>query len=202
LKSITKYNSSRYDPRKLNPNTKILFEGNSVLAEIMNMIICETDPPYLYRFDYNSTNSVFAYYPKNHAMILGIDNDYDWQRKPDDIIHTIYKSEFHPMYIVLGNINVKAIDDHGSSIDRFALYHQMWPEAIIIPMFHTHLHDDCKAEFHNCEVGRGHQCFPGPLVRTAEKVMQHIIDEDEFLSPTLCENAHYKKYYYQYIPTE
>jgi hypothetical protein len=204
LKKTQHYDSKRLNPRLLTKGTKIFFEGNSLLAELFISIFCGTDPPFLYHIG-GPTDSYLAYYPENDVILFALDNQYVWQSRPREIVEVLLKSNFHPIFIAVGGINVIAKEEDGETkIDRIALYRDTWPEAVIIPMLHSHLEWTCKAEGLHCGYGFGHQCFPGPVIREAEYLMKHILHEDHFVqlarADNYVENTISRQYLRYYLP--
>lgn len=180
LKQTPHYNRSHFDPRRLRHGTKIFFEGNSYLAEVLYSIICETNPSVIVQFG-SATNDILAHYPEANVTIFGIDNGERLQTHFHRITQLMQEVHYCPTFVILGSVNYHFDPANPSisiNLERQNWYQSIWPNATILPWFASHLGTDCKADGQDCLPGEGHQCFPGPVLRTAEHLMERLLSVD------------------------
>eukprot|EP01031_Cornospumella_fuschlensis_P027382 gene27382-33073_t len=186
LRAIPQFDCARFHPNYLRRGTKILFEGNSYLAQILLSLICETNPSVIYRMD-NFTNDILAYYPESDVLMLAIDNDPDLQTHPSVVARSLRSAGFHPTFLIMGPSNYRATSEVNTTMafhERVMAYYSMWPATVLVPWNYYHALRDCAADFNNCrKISRNHhQCFPGSMIPIAQRLMEHLQDEDRFIN--------------------
>ncbi|RYH17180.1 hypothetical protein EON65_28960 [archaeon] len=188
LRRIPQFNASFYHPNFLRRGTKIFFEGNSYLAQIMVSLICETNPTVVYRLD-NVTNDILAYYAESDVLILGIDNDQWLQTHPSQIARLLQAVGFYPLFLIIGPSNFKALSNSNQTMsyqDRMMTFYSIWQESVLVPLRYYHVKQDCAAEFFQCQqfpkFNYHHQCFPGSMIPIAQRLMEHMQNEDRFVN--------------------
>lgn len=188
LSDIPPFNASLYHPNLLRRGTKIFFEGNSYLAQIMFSLICETNPTAVYRLDRN-TNDIIAYYSESDVLILGIDNDKELQTHPSEVTTLLKSVGFYPVYLIVGPSNFDRTASNSNQTmtykDRLMMFYSAWPESVLVPLQYYHAQTDCAADFLQCHAfppfHHHHQCFPGSMIPIAQRIMDHLQNEDKFV---------------------
>lgn len=207
LKSVPQFNKELYNPNHLKKGTTIFFDGNSYLAQVMYALICETNATAVYRMNFHS-NDILAYYAESDVTILGIDNNYPLQEQSPVVIANILKSiGFNPIFLIVGPVNSLYLSEEGQKMsvtDRIIMYYSVWKDAVLIPMRYHRIMHVCSADFiYHCQPTKNiqHQCFPGPMMPMAERLMEHMQFEEEFIDAWQATDGTLDAYYNHTIPT-
>eukprot|EP00605_Chrysophyceae_sp_TOSAG23-4_P002315 GSChrysophyteH1.ASY1.ANO1.2561.1 assembled CDS len=169
LKNLSPYNTS-LSFKHLPKGCRVFFEGNSYLMEQISAGVCNTpgvEKMFIYREKYS--NDMLVHDPSSDSTLLVVDNDERMFRNrtaEDSIVR-----KFHPDVVVLGNINGNLSIPFENRITEFADTLQNQTKFIL---WYDKLPKDCRADFHDCIAGGGHQCLPGPLYRTTEEMFFQI----------------------------
>jgi hypothetical protein len=160
-----------YSLAYLPPGFRLYFEGNSYLAEQIYAALCNSpgvNEYKVYRDGIKNTNDLIVYDPLRNVSVLVIDND-DFLFKHRDKIGKIVRL-FDPHAIVLGDIN----SGPGSLVERENFFSNNRNASTVFSWVNT-LPTGCSADFKDCKIGGGHQCFPGPVFRAAENMISKAV---------------------------
>ena len=155
--------------------TVALVEGNSILAEPLFTIVCESAAD-VWKLDGRISNSVLAHVDAANVTLLAFDNDPVWNRDADRTAELLTSMQYVPSVIVLGDLNG---DSHQNDVgNRTRAFRSWFPHATVLDWTGRNIGDGCRAApFNDCRaVSGGHTCMPGPLYRDAERLSRAMLD--------------------------
>ena len=197
LRHTPLYNKS-LDLNAFPRGSNIYVEGNSYTAQLVFTVLCNTDEvDAVWLLDSLNGNSLYTQSSRENVSLLLIDNYYELQRNPPEILKILHTINFTPNYIIKGPINEGGlINDDGIKSDRTfnneqhkQLFRGEFPNALYLDYVINGrpLPSNCRADFFNCgwdtvnsshcgETCHGkHTCLPGPVIPYAENFTKHIL---------------------------
>ena len=179
LKETPLWNSS-YDIMQLPRGTQIFAIGNSVLAELLEAVLCNHNWDFVFPDPNSTTNSFIAHNVINNITMLLVSNDPTIDGAADLWSPVRLARLVQPQIIVLGTLNARP---HwwGGNIPRMNqrrhLLVKQFPDAAVVDLAGKHVGDCCPADLRNCKrpskcetkTYERHECIPGPILRYAEQ---------------------------------
>ena len=161
-------------------NTVIFAEGNSLLAEKLYYLVCETSKFMLNNHGNNSrsdfllkntyANDMFLHIAINNFLLVLIDNHYSLNTT--NVIGILHKMVLLPHIIIVGHTN-KGADES----KRYNAYKMGFPYVPLINQTFGFSHRSCTAPSCKNDSSRHHQCLPGPsVIDDAQELMQTIMN--------------------------
>lgn len=171
LRDTEPFNNSAHNLKNVKPGTRIYADGNSYLAEFIYTIVCESDElSSMWKLGWEPGNSLLVYYNETDVAILLIDNEKYLSFSANKTLTWLDSVQFRPDIMILGanNHRLKA-ESHAMRTSSFT---QAFPQAILVSWLYNHLPCGCSSNF--CRNECGHQCFPGPMARGVEFLVDLI----------------------------
>ena len=165
--------------KKDHPGSLFIFaEGSSYLAEAITTLVCEHDME-AWTLDANESNSILAQLPDENITVLLLSNHYIFNGNTGLTINLLKHIGFRVDAAILGSFNIGFCQMKPNSLAaRKREFEEAFPGAAVRAYNSEKvLPISCRAEFTDCAHDGGkstHQCVPGPILRTAEKLVEAL----------------------------
>lgn len=150
-------------------NTVIFAEGNSLLAEKLYYLVCETNKVLLNNKHLSSGgldalikpgyNDMFLHLSINNLLLVLFDNHYSLDTA--HVINILRKIAVQPTIIIIGHTNTGGFTEDSA---RFHAYHTAFPNVPLINQTFGFSHRSCTAPYCKNDLSHHHQCSPGSSV--------------------------------------
>jgi hypothetical protein len=176
-------------------NTAIYAGGNSWFAELLYTVICHTPNVDLWLSKVPNMHDAFAHEPTRNISVLLIDNDPEFNDNTNETVELL-RDGFEPALVLLGKFNGGPGISFSSIEERERILAAAFPAARVVPLpitwsGHQTLEEDQKKHllwpqgpgpcnvdgekgcipYNRSTKSYSHSCFPGPMLRTVERVM-------------------------------
>lgn len=186
-----------YDPKKtlsfIPRGSHVFVEGNSFLAQLVVTFICESfDNRTMVLWDrMDRSNTVFIWDKVEDRRILLVDNDpaINMNRTLSQHLIKYLVPNVHAIFVGPFNVGSSWQND-GSKLSSIAHRSKVWafefPRSKVIQLPGEQFVGFCFADFRQCSNRTGHNCLPGPMLRSAEAFYNCIhailLERDEMVT--------------------
>jgi len=163
-------------------NSRVFIEGNSWMAEVVDIVVCNTDGVHVWVLDGNEGNSLYAHAPRSNVSLMLLSNVNRLNMFPQEVLSMLKDVEYVPTHVVMGSLNfLQGIAGNNSLIlEHREIFTSQFPEASYLEFFGRQLPTSCASDFRDCintTCGQnpGHTCMPGPINEFAEDFVYSIV---------------------------